>query len=157
MDSRAKADREDALFRDFAIRSSLPIELRTIQKRHPPEPDILCNVGDSGYIAFELAEICDETTAQTCSYLLKTGDQTPQFTRQGDPVREILKKKLSKQYRTGYPVELILYTDGFISLPPNVLIPEIQSWYDAFDLPNPSPFQKIWFMGMRNETCECII
>ncbi len=36
----------------------MPVASDSIQKRDPPEPDILCRLDDGNYVAFELVEIC---------------------------------------------------------------------------------------------------
>jgi hypothetical protein len=42
----------------------MPVASDSIQKRDPPEPDILCRLDDGNYVAFELVEICHpENTA----------------------------------------------------------------------------------------------
>ena len=58
-----KPERERRVFRSFvadAATRGLVITLETIESKAPPEPDILCQVGALGPVAFELAEILDE-------------------------------------------------------------------------------------------------
>jgi hypothetical protein len=58
-----KPERERRVFRSFAADAAtrgLVITLETIESKAPPEPDILCQVGALGPVAFELAEILDE-------------------------------------------------------------------------------------------------
>lgn len=52
------------VFRAFAGVSSLPIILNSIEKRSPPEPDILCQVEDVGPRAFEVVELVDDGLAR---------------------------------------------------------------------------------------------
>jgi hypothetical protein len=63
---QAKGEREVEIFQRFVAASNLPIDLRSIEKREPPEPDILCLHGEHGHVAFELVEICDQTW-QSCN------------------------------------------------------------------------------------------
>jgi hypothetical protein len=53
-------DKEIPLFRLFAPVCGLPIEPASIEKREPPEPDILCHVTGEGPVAFELIELVNE-------------------------------------------------------------------------------------------------
>src|SRR5258705_9496146 len=53
------ADRELALFRDFALVCPLGIEMKSIEKRDPPEADILCRIADGSALAFEMVESTD--------------------------------------------------------------------------------------------------
>lgn len=55
------ADRELAVFRDFAVVCPLGIEMRSIEKRNPPEADILCTIADGSALAFEMVELVDQT------------------------------------------------------------------------------------------------
>jgi hypothetical protein len=48
------------VFRAFAKLQRLPIEMESIEKREPPEPDIRCNLKDNGPITFEMVEILDQ-------------------------------------------------------------------------------------------------
>jgi hypothetical protein len=56
---------EDELhaFRVFVVRSRIPVVSKSIQKRDPPEPDILCRLNDGNHVAFELVEICHPKNA----------------------------------------------------------------------------------------------
>jgi hypothetical protein len=55
-------DREIAIFQEFARDCRLSIA--NIEKRQPPEPDILCDVADIGKVAFEMVESIDPGLAQ---------------------------------------------------------------------------------------------
>lgn len=52
--------KELAVFRLFAPACGLPIELSSVEKRNPPEPDILCYVDGEGPVAFEMVELVDQ-------------------------------------------------------------------------------------------------
>jgi hypothetical protein len=54
------AVREIEVFRSFAQVPGLPIDLDSISKRDPPEPDILCSLDSFGPVAFEMVRIIDE-------------------------------------------------------------------------------------------------
>jgi hypothetical protein len=56
---------EDELnaFRVFVEQSRLRVVSDSIEKRDPPEPDILCRLDDGNHVAFELVEICHPKNA----------------------------------------------------------------------------------------------
>jgi len=62
------SDRQDAdelrIFRLFVESAGLAVDLETIQKRQPPEPDIQCELGELGCTSFELVEIVDSQLAR---------------------------------------------------------------------------------------------
>ncbi len=58
------AAREIAIFRSFVTAAGLAVDDESIEKRIPPEPDILCRLGDSAYVAFELVEIIEQSHAK---------------------------------------------------------------------------------------------
>ncbi len=148
-DDEKKAARELQVFEDFISRSGLPIDRQSIRKCDPPEPDILCKVSGE-CVAFELAEVCSPEIDSAISHALSTGGVS-NYTRSGNPVPEIARKKIkkSKNYRTDYPIELLFYTDGV--QPPDMSIPSIQDSFSS----DTGRFRRVWFMG--NETCECVV
>jgi hypothetical protein len=54
------ADQELKIFRDFAAVCPLGIEQDSIEKRDPPEADIVCRIGDGSALAFEMVELVDQ-------------------------------------------------------------------------------------------------
>ena len=147
-----KSKLELKIFREFAERSGLPIVPDSIEKRFPPEPDLLCHFNDGESVAFELKELCSETLAPEISYLLKSGDQEPKYIRDSNPEDYILKKALETQYVTKYPKEILFYTDGRIGTPPDVLIFKMQDICSSIS----HEFRRVWFMGCSNEPCKCV-
>jgi hypothetical protein len=61
----AKGEAEVAVFLRFLEASRLPIDRNSIEKRSPPEPDILCTYQSEGAVAFELVEMCDSRLARS--------------------------------------------------------------------------------------------
>jgi hypothetical protein len=59
-----QSDSELAVFRAFVEAQALPIKGDSVQKRPPPEPDILCQVDGLGSLAFELVEIINSDLAR---------------------------------------------------------------------------------------------
>ena len=62
--------RELQIFKRFARAAGLTLDETSIEKRHPPEPDILCRVNGVAQ-AFELVEIIDQDHAQRVYSQLK--------------------------------------------------------------------------------------
>jgi len=60
-----KSKKEIRIFKKFAKLYPSSINLKSIIKKEPPEPDILCNLSDGSIIAFELVEIVDEDLARS--------------------------------------------------------------------------------------------
>jgi hypothetical protein len=56
---------EIRIFKMFSKISPYPIDLGSIKKKEPPEPDISCNLLDGTPIAFELIECIDVSIAQS--------------------------------------------------------------------------------------------
>lgn len=134
------AQRELRVFHDFRARSNLPIDPESVEKRDPPEPDILCRHRDEGLIAFELVELCDPRIA---SALGRRNSPDVCFFRTSDPSARILCNKLSKDYNTRHPIELVCYSADRIITPDDVIIPTIRPYIES----NPGPFRRVWFMG----------
>ena len=55
---------ELTVFRRFTKATDLPIATDSIEKRDPPEPDILCSLHTGERVAFELVEICNSTNCR---------------------------------------------------------------------------------------------
>lgn len=54
-----KGVEEIEALRLFIERLQTPIGPYSIEKREPPEPDLLCKHATEGMVAFELANLCD--------------------------------------------------------------------------------------------------
>lgn len=65
MDANSRQERaEIEVFGQFVQAAMLRVEQGSIQKRNPPEPDILCHVEGEGPVAFELVELIDRDFAR---------------------------------------------------------------------------------------------
>src|ERR1700680_756090 len=58
-----RVDEEIRVFRYFAKKAELAVVADSIEKRNPPEPDILCRFSSGSFIAFELVEVCHPMNA----------------------------------------------------------------------------------------------
>jgi hypothetical protein len=134
-----KGEIEVGIFQKFLGASLLPIEMVTVEKRNPPEPDILCSHKSEGEIAFELVEMCDPRLAKA---IAKASDE---YLRTSDPSAHIISKKLRKKYKTNAPIELLCYTNGRIITPDDVILlkikPYLRSWRHVF--------RRAWLLGRK--------
>ena len=134
-----KGETEVAVFMRFLEASHLPIYRKSVEKRFPPEPDILCTHQSEGAVAFELVEMCDSRLA---SSIAKASDG---YLRTSDPSPNIISKKLRKKYETAVPIELLCYTAGRVITPDNVILstitPYLRTWRHTFS--------KAWLLGRK--------
>jgi len=136
-----KTMREMRVFKAFIKSSGLQISPESAESRKPPEPDILCVHEIDGKLAFELVEICAEEIARKLSAI---GKEEFGFVRSADPSRNILRKKLKKNYRTEHPIDLLCYTGRTISSDDEILVtvrPLIET--------NRGQFRRVWLFGDR--------
>ena len=144
-----KADKEKEIFRIFVQKSSLPVDLLSIECKRPPEPDSLCAHATEGKIAFELAELCIEEIAKANSDMIKPGRSGYSCMFVSDPTKDVVRSKLSKSYRTEYPIELLLYTNGRTGSTDEWIILDIRDVVGNIGL---GQFRKIWILG--KSACE---
>jgi hypothetical protein len=140
---KIKDDREVEIFSRFASASRLSIDPSTIEKREPPEPDILCVHNDEGPLAFELVEICDQNLAK---FFATVKDGGTYYMRTADPSATIIRKKLRRKYQTDYPVELLCYTDCRVITPADVILPTIRPYLASWK----SIFRRAWLLSRRD-------
>ena len=145
---------ELAVFRRFVERINLPINLSTVVKRSPPEPDLLCRHASGGYIAFELSQISDQKGMEKLNHHLKNGDTDSLYIRIGTPTRDgvpieeenpvvkILEKKLNKDYESKHPMELLLYSELYV-LPTMDMVDIVKTRLEDRQI----QFRRIWIMG----------
>ena len=134
-----KGETEVAVFLRFLEASHLPIYRNSVEKRFPPEPDILCTHQSERAVAFELVEMCDSRLA---SSIAKASDG---YLRTSDPSPNIISKELRKKYETAVPIELLFYTAGRVITPDNVILstitPYLRTWRHTFS--------KAWLLGRK--------
>lgn len=140
MGARSKDDEEVAVFSSFAEAAKLSLDLRTVKKRQPPEPDIRAWLESEGPVAYELTELCDPDLARL---IAKPEEAHGAFLWTADPSSRIVKKKLLMQYQTDCPVELLCYTNGPIVTPDDVLIPTLRSLLEC----RSGCFRRAWLFG----------
>lgn len=149
-----KGQLELKVFNEFVEHSKLPINF--VRKCNPPEPDMLCKLG-SEYVAFEMAQISDESAKKQHQHHVKTQDPKTAFVWMGtperdgvpvteeDPVIKILNKKLKKTYKTAYPIELLLAA-GFYFAGIDYIAPTIRKYLVGKSI----QYRRIWIMDAGN-------
>lgn len=132
---------EQKTFARFVRRINTNQEWLEVTCRPTPEPDLLCKHSTKGFIAFELVSLTDPNIARVQA----AGNKARQDAfSTSDPSTRIVLKKLHKKYETSAPdIELLIYTDGQIITPDDVIIPTIAPLLDSVS----HPFTHIWFMG----------
>ena len=133
----AKGKIEVAVFLRFLEASHLLIDRNSVEKRSPPEPDILCTHQSEGAVAFELVEMCDPQLARSIA------TASDGYLRTSDPSANIISKKLRKKYETDAPIELLCYTAGRIVTPDNVKLPKIKLYLKSWR----HTFRRAWLLG----------
>ena len=140
----SKNEREIAIFKQFLESCGVGAQAGLVESRPSPEPDILFNG-----VAFELAEICAEDLAKAATKTAKSGQ--PEFTWSSDPTRTIVRKKLNKLYVTSHPVELLLYTDGRVVSPDDIILGEVRQLGHRLK----KNFRRVWLLGRKGHYLVC--
>lgn len=150
---QTKARREMQIFLEFLEKSGLPVDRDSIENRKPPEPDILCRHKEQEFIAFELAELCEEELAEKIGKSIKAGGVIAEFMWNADPTKRIICEKLEKKYTTAHPIELLCYTVGRIITTDDAIIPTIQV---VINSRGPGSFRRVWLLDLDKEVCQII-
>lgn len=133
-----KGEIETEVFRRFLGFSGLPIDPSSIEKRLPPEPDILCRHDTEGMVAFELVEMCDRNLAK---FIAQASDG---YLRTSDPSSIVISKKLQCSYETTAPIELLCHVGRIIS-PDNLILPTIAPYFESYR----HVFRRAWLLGRK--------
>ena len=139
-----KEEAERCAFLRFA-RLMNDMSWTSVTNTNPPQPDLLCQHSNLGFIAFELVAITDPKIAQVNSGFIGKDENSFNTT---DPTERIIRHKLGRSYETPYPIELLVYND-LLTLTPDDTIVEI-----ARDLlgSKDHPFVRAWYMGEFHAT-----
>ena len=136
-----QAEAERAVFREFAKKANLPIDLRSIESREPPEPDILCRGNDGEFIAFELVSLSDPDVAeQVCK---REQDPTSAMFVGGANFEAVL-RKFENSYKTDAPIELICHVGEFLLTPEEFVLQDLEM---VIKKVRAVRFRRVWFMG----------
>jgi hypothetical protein len=135
---------ELAVFEEFRKKTALPIVPGSVTKHSgESEPDITCALEGEGAVAFELTEICEDTLAANLSALLKGRGEI--VLSVSDPSSSIARKKLRKNYRTEYPLELLCYTNARVVATDDMIVASLQRQLDA----QKGPYRRVWLLGEK--------
>jgi hypothetical protein len=138
-----KQRNEQAVFAEFARRLDTSTQWASIESRPQGEPDLLCTSAEGETVAFELVSLTDPLIAQVQAAGPKA--RTDALVTE-DPSTRIVREKLRKTYLTNAPrIELLVYTDGQIITPDDVLVPTILPLLNECQ----HPFKAVWFMGEK--------
>jgi hypothetical protein len=142
-----KQQNEQMVFERFIHRLGTQGAWTSINSRPEPEPDLLCIHAEQGPIAFELVSLTDPNLAEVQAAGLKARQEA--FST-SDPSERIVRSKLNKKYKTvAVQIELLIYTDGQIITPDDVIIPTVLPLFEVVA----HPFKRIWFMGEYETSC----
>jgi len=137
---QSKGSCEIDIFSKFVMKGNFLYDLDTVEKRSPPEPDIICTHQVSGVVAFELVEICDSKLAEFNATVEVGGVY---YMRIADPTTKIVEKKLSRTYETRYPIELLCYTEGRVGTPASTIAKTIFARIQS----HAHPFRRVWLFS----------
>lgn len=143
----AKAAGERAVFREFAQAARVRVVPNSIQSRPPPEPDILCEIGGVGPVAFELVQLVDQDLAHGVALAVRDPEDPPGIAF-GDPTLERIVAKLrQRNYETRFPMELLAWGDDTL-FPRDVWAPTFEEKLrEVFD-GTPSRFRRLWVVNL---------
>lgn len=137
--SQKARDEREAFCRFANLRDESALWLR-VESRVPPEPDLLCVHRDRGEVAFELVAITDPVVAEVTA---RHERSTPNFFWTSDPTERIVRHKLGRRYQSRHSIELLIYNDGLVITPEEVIVEVALCWLGSKD----HPFARAWFMG----------
>jgi hypothetical protein len=142
-----KQQNEYGAFARFVGRLGTQDEWMSISSRPVPEPDLLCIHVTDGQIAFELVSLTDPAIAEVQA---AGANAFQNAFCTSDPSERIVRNKLHKTYSTNARhIELLIYTDGQIITPDDVVVPTVLPWFDTIS----HPFKRVWFMGESETRC----
>ena len=103
VDKTEKQQREFRVLQEFIERSGLTIVPDSIENRNPPEPDMLCEILNEGFFAFELKEVCDETVAKTVSDLARSQSEECPYLRLGFSLDQFMRRARQNSTKAPFP------------------------------------------------------
>jgi hypothetical protein len=138
INAEQKAAREREALWEFASRRGEVDKWGEVASRPVPEPDLLCHHTERGRIAFEVVHLVDGDVAQALN-----GKWPDGVFSTADPTSAIIRSKLGKQYRTSFPIELLVCWDGRLITPDDVVLDTLRSLLTLHS----HPFRRVWYLG----------
>jgi hypothetical protein len=138
----------------------LDVDPRTVQNREAPEPDIFCELSQSGHY-FELGELTDQSIPALEAEARRNGSDIYSGTAsQSDPLEKMIYQKCGKAYSlNGVPVSLLLHFSVPHQVPchPFVLAYLAESRERILAGLNASVFRAIWFFDCWTDKVLTVI
>ena len=136
-----KQQLEREAFAAFTLHLGISAKWVTVESRPDGEPDLLCTSLDGEVVAFELVSLTDPRIAEVQAAGPKA--RTGAFWTEDSSAR-IIRDKLGKAYHTrAQRIELLVYTNGRLITPDDVIVPTILPLLEGLQ----HPFEVVWFMG----------
>lgn len=137
--------KELIIFSHFSKVCGLPIRPASIEKRKPPEPDILCEIEGEGSVAFEMVELIDEDFArQTYSQIKIQQLLEKAYDSLQTDVHEFFKRKLHNAhiYVTFHSTSTSPIREKSILMILNTLVETDNEFEGIIQFPTDSPLSK---------------
>jgi len=157
---RRKQVTELLTFIGFYRAVKLDVAPRTVQNREAPEPDIFCELSQSGHY-FELGELTDQSIPALEAEARRNGSDIYSGTAsQYDPLEKMIYQKCGKAYSlNGVPASLLLHFSVPHQVPchPFVLAYLAESRERILAALNASVFRAIWFLDCWSDKVLTVI
>lgn len=158
--NQKKQVKELRTFIGFCRAAKLDVDPRTIQNREVPEPDIFCELSQSGHY-FELGELTDQSIPALEAEARRNGsDIYGGKASLSDPLEKMIYQKCGKTYSlNGVAVSLLLHfsVGHQVPFPPFVLAYLAESRERILAALNTSPFRAIWFFDCWTDRVLAVI
>jgi hypothetical protein len=133
---------EKEVFSKFILKCPYSIQINSIQKRPPPEPDILCKLEDGADKYFELVECVDASLAKSLSMSIggfSSSDEQIWL----EPFEKKFKKKYSRscELLAYYDRQPIFAEDAWLSIAERFIKDNLKL----------SQFKKVWIYSVPQE------
>jgi hypothetical protein len=153
----SRDEEEIRTFRQFVAEAGMAVLPASIEKRSPPEPDILCQLADGTHIAFELTEVCVPANAAFTSSAWERARIIEECYR---TLPNQIKMQLDARF--GQSALSFRFQSGSTLRQVRGIIPRIfrelsahaenPNFFDAFSAPVKKVLDSIWLRGRSYET-----
>jgi hypothetical protein len=144
-----KKQNEEKYFKIFLTDTNLDIKVLSFKSGNHlnSEPDIICEFTDGSIVGYELTECMNQELRHDLAKHSSTSEIAPSGGGIGN-IRRVVTQKLSKNYTTDFPIELVVYFDqiGFINFSGAKYELLNQGGFER------GQFDRIWLMFVGEET-----
>ncbi len=155
-----KEVRELRTFVSFCRAANLDVDPRTIQNREVPEPDIFCELSQSGHY-FELGELTDQSIPALEAKARRNGsDIYGGKASLSGPLEKMIYQKCGKTYSlNGVPASLLLHfsVGHQVPFPPFLQAYLAESQERILTALHISPFRAIWFFDCWTDRVLAVV